>query len=180
LFEFIDDLAPISAIGLLEAGDPLLHPQVDTGGDFFSDIADGEQLLRELLKSRHRFANDGGQRAGMFFEEKPQFGKREQIVRSPDKVFGIFGAFGLIEPCQVLDAVLVKASEKVCDPGLPAGRAGASAWPTNDADARAASAFATRPTCRAIESPGAPIRALAPAGIVRMMAAQFNPCHPIR
>ena len=111
----------------------------------------------------------------MFFEEKPQFGKREQIVRSPDKVFGIFGAFGLIEPCQVLDAVLVKASEKVCDPGLPAGRAGASAWPTNDADARAASAFATRPTCRAIESPGAPIRALAPAGIVRMMAAQFNP-----
>jgi hypothetical protein len=45
---------------------------------------------------------------------------------------------GLAANEQVLDGVVVKALEKVCDHGRLAGRPGGSAWPRNDADARLA------------------------------------------
>src|SRR6266542_3814706 len=84
---------------------------------------------------------------------------------------------GLAANQQVFDAMLIKASEKVCDHGWPAGRAGGSAWPTNDSDVRPASAFSRRLPYRAIEPHGALTRALAPAGMVRRMAARLlNPC----
>src|SRR6266511_1356671 len=164
------------------------QPRMDTNRhEWYSLAATGQNEVKAVT-ARQVFDGEGRREFVVTNTAVTQGGEKPRAVvlsrMNPEvNVLGECGGAvedgGLAANQRVFDAMLIKVTEKVCDHGWPAGRAGGSAWPTNDSDVRPESAFSKRLPYRAIEPHGALTRALAPAGMVRRMAARLLNPRPI-